>query len=331
VGNGFCTRNPISGRLLMQSRGSFCAGFLLAVFRWFFSPKGISFMGPRLRSRRYMGVAAMPEKKKRAEGWAAFVANRFFPYYWADVKARLAAQVIGILLAIAVLVTQLYFGAISANSFHARLLSILWPYLALIAVFVIYHTARTPWLISNDYLDSINATELMKKELQQELDDRKRIPADMEVRLQLLHRTPAKQGKDRNEAGEMSWDVFLNARVELRNPLSLAVLRYTLQLLRHGKTVSLEVEPDISRWEMNLWTPTRVTAIELAELPRQLKSGEPVEGWLHFIVEQATHKALDECRVRLLADVGNSTSYGEQEADSRIWSLETGKTISRKL
>jgi hypothetical protein len=104
---------------------------------------------------RLAGVRTMAERKKRAEGWIAFAVNRFIPQYWADIKAgRLGPQLIGVVLAILILVAQIYFGVIGASGIHARLLSIAWPYAVLIAGFLIYHAARTPWLISNDHLDA---------------------------------------------------------------------------------------------------------------------------------------------------------------------------------
>jgi hypothetical protein len=100
----------------------------------------------------------MAEKKKRAEGWITFTVNRFLPQYWTDIKTgRLGPQLIGVLLAVLILAAQVNFGVIGASGIHARLLSIAWPYAILIAVFVIYHAVRTPWLISNDQIDAVEA------------------------------------------------------------------------------------------------------------------------------------------------------------------------------
>lgn len=96
----------------------------------------------------------MAGPKERAEKWRVFVFNRFFPHFWEDIKARFGATVLGILTALLVLLAQFYYGVI-ADGIHGRILSIVWPYVPLLVAFTIYHLARTPWLISNEYLDAI--------------------------------------------------------------------------------------------------------------------------------------------------------------------------------
>lgn len=101
----------------------------------------------------------MGSQRGRAEKWGRFMCARFFPKFWIDFKASFWKQLLGLLTAILILIFQYYFHVIGGNA-QPRLLSVLWPYLLLVLVFCLVHLLRTPWLISNDYLDTINALKI---------------------------------------------------------------------------------------------------------------------------------------------------------------------------
>jgi hypothetical protein len=272
----------------------------------------------------------MADSQPRAESWTTFVCKRFFPKWRDGIRARFVAHILGVVLSFLILWAQIHYGVIRWDGIHGRVLSIVGPYALLLLVFVVYHAARTPWIISNDHLDCLRAVELAKTNLEQQIVELKQVPPSVDIRLRELYRFPSKQGRDRNEAGEMSWDIFLNARAELGKPLSATILKYTFQLSLHGKTISIGSEDDVESWEMTIWNPTRVTSTDLPDMPRQLKNGEPAEGWLHFVVGPITYKALDACGIRLVADTGHSCSYGEHQADPLIWNPVREKTFARK-
>src|ERR1039458_10466227 len=94
----------------------------------------------------------MVSPKQRAEKWRAFVSTRFLPEFWGDIKVRLWASLLGVITAVLILLAQLHYGII-AGGVRLRILSILWPYVLLVMAFIVYHLARTPWLISNEHLD----------------------------------------------------------------------------------------------------------------------------------------------------------------------------------
>lgn len=98
----------------------------------------------------------MASQKKRVEAWRTFISTRFIPQLWSDIKPRLLATVLGVTTAVLILLAQLYFGVITSGV-HPRILAILWPYALLLVALVVYHLARTPWLISNEHLDAIAA------------------------------------------------------------------------------------------------------------------------------------------------------------------------------
>lgn len=94
-------------------------------------------------------------EKHRPERWRDFVLHRFLPQCWGDLKASVGEQVVGVVLAILILLAQIRYGVISQDAVRANVLAVLWPYAALIGLFVIYHVVRAPWLISNAQLDEI--------------------------------------------------------------------------------------------------------------------------------------------------------------------------------
>ena len=238
---------------------------------------------------------------------------------------------IGILLALLVLLAQFHFGVIGSDGIHGRVLSIISPYVALMGAFVIYHAVRTPWLISNDHLDSIKATESAKTALQQELESLKQVPPTIEVRMIELYRKPVNSGRDGNPKDGFLWDIFLSVWIELKSPLTASITGYRMQLSLHGNRMSLQAQNDLDEWGLDIWKPTvELAHAELTPLSPQLKRGEPMEGWLHFISEQATPKVLDECTVRLIADSGRGSAYKEYLPDPHIWNPNTDKRFNRK-
>jgi hypothetical protein len=114
----------------------------------------------------------MADKIQRAERWWTFICTRFLPQFWDDIKAGLVANMLGAMLAILIVFAQIHYGVIKSGDLRPQLLSIAWPYGLLILAFVVYHSARAPWLISNDHLDSIKLIEQAKEAADHELADR---------------------------------------------------------------------------------------------------------------------------------------------------------------
>ncbi len=269
-------------------------------------------------------------EKHRAESWPRFMSARFFPKLWTEVKARLSAQLLGFLLAILILAAQYHFGVIRSD-LHGRVLSIAWPYVLVLIAFLAYHFARTPWLISNDHLDSIKATESTNGALRQELDERKRIPPQIEVRPIAVYRIPSDPKLNANAAGERSWEIFLWARVELKGPATASILKYVLKLSLHGISQnSFDMRDDLDTWELTRWNPKTPTTHNMYGLPTQLTLGEPVEGWLHFAVPKAAPRVLDDSAIFLIADTGYGSGYGETMARPDMWNPDNNTRFGRK-
>jgi hypothetical protein len=144
---------------------------------------------------RQTEVRAMADRKEHSEKWRAFIFNRFLPHFWEDIRARFGATVLGILTALLVLLAHFHYGVI-AGGMHGRILSIVWPYAALVVAFTVYHLARTPWLISNEQLDAIatlNKAVAQHEAIGAKLNELVR-EKDEDIRiLQEPKRTPAEQ------------------------------------------------------------------------------------------------------------------------------------------
>jgi hypothetical protein len=299
-----------------------------AVSCWLRPLKGISFVGPGVLS--WQVEVCVVESEKCRESWLRFMATRFLPQFGRDIRARLMALALGLLTAVLVLVAQLRLGIINGNV-HYRMLSILWPYALVVFCVVAFHAARTPWRISNDHLASIMSAESANAALRCELDDRKRIAPRIDVRPTAVYRIPSDPRLYANAAGERSWELFLWARVELKEPSKVSILRYVLKLSLHGMSQSsFDMRDDLHAWELTKWSPKTPTTHALFGLPTQLKIGEPVEGWLHFSVPNAAPRALDDSSIILIADTGHGSGYGETMARPDMWNPDNNTRFGGK-
>lgn len=259
------------------------------------------------------------------------MSGRFFPTLWTEVKARLAAQMLGFLLALLILAAQYHFGVIRSD-LHGRILSIAWPYALILVAFLVFHLARTPWLISNDHLDTIRSATQAKDRLEQELSDAEATPIKLDIRPTEIYRIPAFSGRDRNVDGEMTYDIFLLARIELKEPSFVALGPYALRLLLHGTERLYGMERDVNEWELTIWSPTTPKTYPMQPLSMDVRRGIPMEGWLHFKVPKISFKTLDQSTVGLMADGGQrGIAMAEIPASPSIWNPDPNKRIGRKV
>jgi len=110
-------------------------------------------------------------EKHRAERWRDFFFHRFLPQCWGDIKASVAEQVVGATLALLILIAQIQLGIVSKDAIRVNLLAIMWPYVALIGIFILYHLVRAPWLVSNAHLEKYVDLAARAEETQKELED----------------------------------------------------------------------------------------------------------------------------------------------------------------
>ena|ERR1035438_849800 len=70
--------------------------------------------------------------------------KRFFGVFWAGLRKSTGEQVIGALLAIAVVIYQIHYGIITEAQVRGAYWSIAWPYVILVGGFVLWHFVKTP-------------------------------------------------------------------------------------------------------------------------------------------------------------------------------------------
>jgi len=89
---------------------------------------------------------------------------------WRNFASSTAEQVLGALLTIAIIVTQIKLGIIRPGQIRDNFLSIAWPYGLLIVGLLFWNAIRAPVLVYHAQLDSINDLTKRVAELEQKLD-----------------------------------------------------------------------------------------------------------------------------------------------------------------
>jgi hypothetical protein len=273
----------------------------------------------------------MLEKKPRIESWTQFLLNRFIPFFWAEFRPRLNTTMLAILAAMLVLAAQLHFGVIGASGIKGRELSIFGPYAILMAIFAIYHAARTPWLISNDHLELIKEIKNREKSLELELEDKNKTPPIIQIQVNEIYRLPVNNGRGADANG-FPWDIFVAVRIELKQPAKASVATYVMEFSLHAKPIAIEAVKDLDSWMLNIWKPTgNLAEAEFNPLADQIKRGKPIEGWLHFVSPRCKPATLDECTLRIIVNLEDGESdYREFLPGLVQWNPKTEKRFKPK-
>jgi hypothetical protein len=146
--------------------------------------------------------------------------------------------------------------------------------------------------------------------------------ADILVSPQELQRTLKAHGV------ETGRHIFLQVKVELREPLHATVTKYRMELSRDGIIDELTFQDDISKWEMTNWRERPLHA-DIRPLPFELNSGEPIEGWVHFVTERNSHE-LDRSRVRFIVQTAIGAGHAEIPAGREYWVDSQDRMIMAK-
>jgi hypothetical protein len=165
-----------------------------------------------------------------------------------------------------------------------------------------------------------------------ELDEIKRRPPSIKVYLKELHRKEI-DFEGTYPGGEWRFDIFLRARVELEEPRKITVDTYKFELSMFGLPEIPELRNDLDEWQLLIFEPVSDgvgwTEHGLPVLPMELKSGEPAEGWLHFVTRKTRPQFLDQSIPRLIAQTPHGSQYGEHPADKLIWNPDK-RRVSKK-
>jgi len=97
--------------------------------------------------------------------------GKFVSHWGKELWSFGGEQVVGVILAVLILVFQLREGIIPAKDVRATAYAtILWPYIALIGIYVIIHLIRTPWVLDQENQEALQA-EVRKREDMEKLVD----------------------------------------------------------------------------------------------------------------------------------------------------------------
>jgi len=216
--------------------------------------------------------------------------KRIFGRFRQDFRMSLGEQMIGFLLATAILLLQIRWGVIHPTDVRASSWAVAWPYLALAAGLFLWHLIRVPYAMDREKQET--ETDLRQKlaSLQDDFEQR-------EPRLGLgVHEVILIPNLD-------TVDVFLDAEISNQTFGTQATIRqYEFGLERGGTTYKTTPEiRDLARWQVfsvyevvedNQLIEERSEYQELNDLAREINYIYPLvhgvsrRGWLHFRVEQ---------------------------------------------
>jgi hypothetical protein len=135
----------------------------------------------------------------------------------------------------------------------------------------------------------------------------------IQVSLRELHRNPRTDA--RRQTG---FHIFLRARLELEKPAKETIVNYRLELSHFGQIDTPEFLDDIADHKLWLLDADQY-GVQIASLPRELKAGEPVEGWLHYVTTTTKERTLDESNVRLIVQGKGGSANDELKPEREMW------------
>jgi len=135
-----------------------------------------------------------------------------------------------------------------------------------------------------------------------------------------LHRTP--------EPRQIN-SIFLRAKIELSGIMRTTVTRYRMELSCLGVLTTPELRDDVDRFEITDWSRDPIPHEDMRPLPKELTSGSPVEGWVHFITDW-NEGQLYGSYVRLFADTPNGSGSLEIRPGRNYWNVVQNRMIVEK-
>jgi hypothetical protein len=126
---------------------------------------------------------------------------------WKDFRSSVGEQLIGALLVIGILLFQIHFGLIKPEDVRGNLWSICWPYVLLIAGFLVWHLARAPWKVHQDQAKAHSAElQKMRDEYQEALasadKERRELRSKLTEAKETIQRLERKHSKPLDWGGE---------------------------------------------------------------------------------------------------------------------------------
>lgn len=150
---------------------------------------------------------------------------------WKDFRASMLEQIIGALVAFAILVCQVHFGLIKNQDIRASVWSICWPYLLLGAIFFLVHLVRAPWKLDRLAHDAING---LTSEIKKEKARNQKPDIHIQVLEGLLLSTE-RDGRGKTVIGLFSQEVALYLKLENHRNIPTTIADAFLRLRAEGR------------------------------------------------------------------------------------------------
>lgn len=242
--------------------------------------------------------------------------GRFLAHWARELRSFGGEQIVGIILAVLILIFQIRGGLIPSNDVKVTAYAtILWPYLALIGIYLIIHWIRTPWKLDQDLSEKCDELEHRVRHLES-------VPPNILLTIQdvVLHRTGDAEWRWKN--GEF----LVQVSAELLN-LPSATVEYSAQLVFRGEVVALPAIKDVDRWEIierayyqqlypntpSMLRPRQGFVTHPAAITENLTRSIRNEGWLHFQIEGMGETDIAKRTLRLYATSTGGGSHADEE------------------
>lgn len=92
--------------------------------------------------------------------------KRMFAAFWKDFAKSTAEQVVGALLAVAILVLQIHYEVTKEAEIKGSEWAIAWPYIMLVAAFFLIHLLRVPWKLDQKLQEQIGTLTEFKRSVE---------------------------------------------------------------------------------------------------------------------------------------------------------------------
>lgn len=120
-------------------------------------------------------------------------------------------------------------------------------------------------------------------------------------------------------------DIFLRAKVELVTPIEVTVDAYSVELSLNGLTETPEVRSVADKWRLHDGTPSKPQSQPMAPLPVSLRSGHPVEGWIHFLTTRNQYE-LESSTMTVFVHTPRGDGYVKFQPVRGYW-LSSGRNF----
>ncbi len=259
---------------------------------------------------------------------------RYLVAFWAREKLKWARDNVLVALVCSLLPGLIAVGisaALSDHKWRAAAHATLLTYGGLFALFLMWRLVATPLELDRERQRFINGLTKRLAFAKFKLAALQASPPAIEVEILELHVQAADTTLVPHARNfPVDCDIFLRAKLTLRETQPIGALEYELSSVLHGNSVRADFVDDIQDWGLvtekkpvGIGTTFHSTVTRLTKLATKLEQrGVPVEGWLHFHSYGVHEKEIGATVYRLTVltpnggistDIAGAKNLAEQE------------------